>query len=100
MDKLVDYNFTDAHLGDVESGPEAIESLADLIDTIESLHLEELPDGERNEILCKMQGFLIDKLSDFNGLQGLGVIYDPSKSTWQFICDLLNEARENNKRGP
>jgi hypothetical protein len=100
MDKVVEYNFIEYYLKDIKIQPEDLENMANLLEVIESMHLEELPTGERNEILNNMQGFLIDKLSDYNDLQRLEVTYDPSNSTWQIISDLLDKARETGKEGP
>ncbi len=100
MDKLVEYNFIESYLRDINIEPEDLENMANLLEVIESLHLEELPAEERNEIFGNMQGFLIDKLSDYNDLQKLEISYDPSNSTWQIISDLLDRAKETGKEGP
>jgi hypothetical protein len=100
MNELIKYDLIESYLRDIEVDQADLSNIAKLLDVIRSLHLEELPAEERNKILKDMQGFLIDKLSDYNNPQRLEATYDPSKSTWQLICDLLDEARENSKDGP
>jgi len=50
--------------------------------------------------LKELQGFLVEKVREFHNRQRLKVIYDPSKSTWQSVRDLLVLARETGKEGP
>jgi Domain of unknown function (DUF4928) len=71
-----------------------------LLEAVKSANLERLSKAQRNEILSELQGFLIARVHDYHDLQRLEIIYDPSKSTWQCICDLLDAARENGKDGP
>lgn len=67
---------------------------------LQSAHLENLAAHERTRILEKLQAFLVDKVRDFHNRQRLKLTYDPRKSTWYSINDLLNLAREVGKEGP
>jgi hypothetical protein len=71
-----------------------------LLEAVQSANLEKLSTTQRNKILSGLQEFLIARVHDYHDLQRLEINYDPSKSTWQCICDLLDTARENGKDGP
>lgn len=71
-----------------------------LLDGIANSNIEGLPDEERNHILMQFQEFLVARVRDYHDLQRLKISYDPSRTTWQWVCDLLNTARENGKDGP
>lgn len=71
-----------------------------MLDAIESTRLGRLPVERRNAILSALQLFLVDRVRDFHGLQRLEIVYDPAKSTWQAIRDLLSKAGEVGKDGP
>lgn len=93
MDNLVDYDFLESYLKDFELKRPDLEDVADLLAVIRSL-LEGLPAEERKEIL-RMQGYLIDRLSDYQP-EPIRPTFDPSKRTWQFIRELLDRGK---KRG-
>jgi hypothetical protein len=71
-----------------------------LLEAVKSAHLETLSKAQRDEILRQLQEFLVARVHDYHHLQRLEIIYDPSKSTWQSICDLLDAARAQGKDGP
>lgn len=71
-----------------------------LFTALGSGELEKLSKAKRNRLLRQLQQFLVDKVRDYHDLQRLGIVYDPTKSTWQVICDLLDEARKNGKDAP
>lgn len=71
-----------------------------LLDAIAGAKLERIPQTRRNEVLRELQGVLVSKIREYHDLQRLEVTYDPSKSTWQCICDLLDAAQQNGKDGP
>jgi Domain of unknown function (DUF4928) len=89
MDNLVEYNFLESYLQDFEARRPDLEDTANLLAVIRSL-LAELPVEQRKEILG-MQGFLFDKLSDYQP-EPIRFPFDPLKSTWQLVCDLLDAA--------
>ncbi len=71
-----------------------------MLRALQSAGLDVLNMEERNEILKSLQGFLVDKVREYHGRQRLKVVYDPNKSTWHSIYDLLALARQTGKEGP
>ena len=71
-----------------------------LLDAIARAGLDQLSEPSRNEVLNELQQILVQKVREYHDLQRLEVSYEPSKSTWQFICELLDAARESGKDGP
>jgi len=71
-----------------------------MLAAIESARLGKLPVERRIEILSTLQGFLVDRVREFHSLQRLEIVYDPAKSTWQSIQNLLGKAAEAGKEGP
>lgn len=68
--------------------------------TLAGMHLEQIPEVERVEMLGIFQKFLIRKIQEFHNRERLKFIYDPSMSVWQDIHNLLELARKENKAGP
>lgn len=73
--------------------------IASMLTAIEAASLGLLPADERNDILEALQEFLIQKVRDFHNRQRLSLTYNPTKSTWQFVRDLLSLARILGKEG-
>jgi hypothetical protein len=71
-----------------------------MLETIEKANLESLSPEKRSDVLNEMQRFLIGKVIAFHARQRIKMVYDPAKSTWQNIQDLLSVARETGKEGP
>lgn len=93
MYNLVKYNFVEAHLRDFSAKRPDLEDISDRLDVIQSL-IEDLPDEERHEI-ARMQGFLIDKFSDYQPVS-ISFRFESQKSTWQTVRDLMDRGQ---KRG-
>lgn len=74
--------------------------IKNLLDALNKAGLESLSSENRRDILRECQQFLVEKVKDFHNRQRLRPIYDPSKSTWQYVRDLLNLARDTGKEGP
>ncbi len=91
---LAAYNFVESYLQGFEVTRPDLEDTVNLLAVIRSLHPEDLPDEERREIVS-MQGFLIDKLSDYQPAL-IRFPFDPLKSTWQLVRELLGRVQ---KRG-
>jgi len=70
-----------------------------MLDTLQKHNLERLTEGARAAVLTKLQQYLVDRVKDFHNRQRLKVIFDPAKSTWQVIAEILNLAKENGKEG-
>ena len=77
-------------------GPGDIKSM---LDVLREHHLDQLPEGSRLKILISLQQCLVDRVRDFHNRQRLKVVFDPGKSTWQAVSDLLSLAREDGKEG-
>lgn len=71
-----------------------------MLEAIATADLNGLALCGRNEVLKELQSFLVDKVREYHSRQRLRVVYDPSKSTWSSVHDLLNIARDNGKEGP
>ncbi|MBS1786400.1 MAG: DUF4928 family protein [Acidobacteria bacterium] len=78
-------------------GPGDIEKM---LSSLQQAGLESLALEKRNSILKSLQQFLVEKVREFHNRQRLKLVYDPSKSTWHSIRDLLALARDTGKEGP
>lgn len=78
-------------------GPGAIHGM---LRSLGKARLDTLPRGERNAILAELQRFLVSKVTAFHNRQRLKFSYDPGRSTWQCIHELLSIARQTGKEGP
>ena len=87
MNDLVDYDFLQSYLRDFEAKRPDLENLANTLTLVRSL-INDVPAEESNEIL-RMQGFIIDKLSDYQPAP-IRFHFDPMKSTWQSVSDLID----------
>jgi hypothetical protein len=71
-----------------------------MLETIEGAGLASLEIGKRNQILTEFQRYLVTKVIEFHNRERLKLVYDPTRSTWHLIQDLLASARETGKEGP
>lgn len=71
-----------------------------MLESLGSINWQNVSADERKEILDSFQEFLVGKIQDFHNRQRLKMVYDPSKTTWQTIHELLAFAKENGKEGP
>lgn len=71
-----------------------------MLEAISPLGLEHSSNVERVEVLTALQQFLIVKVRDYHNRQRLRIVYDPTKSTWYLVHDLLNKASESSKEAP
>lgn len=58
-----------------------------------------LPSAERDDAIDRLQTFLVERVRDYHNRQRLRIVYDPGKSTWQFVHDLLLAACGGGKEG-
>ena len=77
-----------------------LQAIDGMLKTLAALKLEQCSEGERNAILEELQAFLVEKVKEFHSKERLKIAYDPSMSTWQFIADILEAARIDDKAGP
>jgi hypothetical protein len=73
--------------------------IAGMLGVLAATGLGQLPDDARDAHIAQLQRFLVDRVRDYHNRQRLRVLYDPAKSTWQFIHDFLRVAREVGKEG-
>lgn len=71
-----------------------------LLETLRGAGLESLSSEERNEILTALQAALVDRVSEMLDRQRLTFSFDPSKTSWQTVREILDRARETGKEGP
>jgi len=71
-----------------------------MLSTLRKTGLEKLEQYEREEILDNLQGYLVDRVKEYHNRERLKVFYNPFKSAYQSIQDLLSLARETGKEGP
>ncbi len=71
-----------------------------MLEALKKARIEKLAVDRRNEILNEMQRFLVGKVVEFHNRQRIKIIYDPAKSSWQNILELLSSAQETGKDGP
>src|SRR5208282_358646 len=71
-----------------------------LLAALKPLRLDRLPLEDRNEILDRLQGWLVERVRDFHNRERIKPIYNPAQSTRQFIAEILARARETGKQGP
>ena len=71
-----------------------------LLDALRPLNLDSLPSEDSNEILSELQVFLVAKVREYFSQERLKVTYDPSKTAWDTVHELLLEAQDNDKGGP
>ena len=74
--------------------------IGNMLDAIKAAELDNLPVDERNGILEELQEFLVGKVDEFHRKQRLKIVYDPSRSTWHSIYNLLVLGREKGSEGP
>jgi len=67
---------------------------------LETADIEQVPLGDRKQILDSLQGSLVEKVREFHGKQRIKLVYDRSKPTHQLVQDLLLLASETGKAGP
>lgn len=77
-------------------GPSEIKSL---LEGLKKLNFEAFDVKTRNEVLYKMQSFLVERVKDFHNKQKVKIIFNPALSTWHIIHDLLILATAEGKAG-
>lgn len=70
-----------------------------LLKVLESLNLDELTKQERNCLLDRVQGFLVERVVEYFNSQRLNPPYDPAASTWHAVNQILQKAKESGKSG-
>ncbi len=71
-----------------------------MLEALKSTDLKSVEAIKRNEILDKLQQFLVQRVAEYHIRERIKFVYEPANSTWQSIQDLLTEAHLNGKEGP
>jgi hypothetical protein len=71
-----------------------------LLKCLEEMKLEALNSEDRNLVLLRLQGLLVEKVRAYHSRQRLKFVFDPSKTTRQIIQEILEVADETGKLGP
>lgn len=71
--------------------------IASMLSALDASHLRVLPLDERIAVLEGLQRFLVERVREYHNRQRLRLSYNPAKSIWQFVSDLLALAREVGK---
>lgn len=77
-----------------------LQAIDGMLKTLAALKLAECSQSERDAILEELQAFLVEKVKEFHSKERLKIAYDPLMSTWQFIANILEAARIDDKAGP
>ncbi len=70
-----------------------------LLKSFESAGFKRLSAKRRSALLFELQRFLVDRVRDFHTQKRLVIVYDPAKSTWQSVREVLSKAAEVGKEG-
>jgi uncharacterized protein DUF4928 len=71
-----------------------------MLDALKAAKLDTCDASERNAILDELQQVLVRKVVEFHNRERIKLVYDPAKTTWQAIQQLLAQAKETGKEGP
>ena len=71
-----------------------------LLDALRPLNLDKLPSEDQNEMLSELQIFLVAKVREYFSQERLKVTFNPNKTSWDAVHELLIEAQVNDKGGP
>lgn len=71
-----------------------------LLQALKRADLRGLSEAERNVILTELQKSLVQKVADFHARQRLHFLYEPSRTAWELVHQILEAAREKGKEGP
>ena len=71
-----------------------------MLDALKIAMIDKCDATERNAILDELQMVLVAKVIEFHNRERIKLVYDPSKTTWQAIQQLLAQAKETGKEGP
>jgi hypothetical protein len=71
-----------------------------MLDALKIARLDTYEASERSSILDDLQQVLVKKVIEFHNRERIKLVYDPSKTTWQVVQQLLAQARETGKEGP
>jgi len=71
-----------------------------LLAALETLSLDGLSESDRKRVLGEMQGFLVERVRAFFNRQRIKFQFEPSKSVWQLLHNILETAKVRGQEGP
>ena len=74
--------------------------IATLLEALKSAELDSLLAEERNQVLTKVQKFLVSKVGEYFSRERVKFIFNPTHTAWQGVHNILETAREVGKEGP
>jgi hypothetical protein len=74
-------------------------AMATLLAGLRQIKFDEAPESERLHAIDILQPLLVDKVREYHARERLKVSFDPTRSTWYLISELLVAAREDGKDG-
>ncbi len=78
----------------------AAREVGDLLETIKLLEIVRLPADKRNDAINEIQKFLVEKVGEYFKRRRIEFVFDPSKTAWKTIQDILKSASDTGKEGP
>lgn len=75
-------------------------ALTPLLDALKNAQLDALSRDERNAILTEAQRRLAGKVGEYFSRECIKIAYDPTKTAWQAIHEILAAAKRVGKEGP
>ncbi len=75
-------------------------AMSSLLDTLRKAELDALSEEERNKVLTEVQRYLAGKVNDYFSRERIKITYDPAKTAWQAIHEILAAAKSVGKEGP
>jgi Domain of unknown function (DUF4928) len=73
--------------------------IAGLLDALASAQLESLSVTERNQILNKVQEYLVGRVSEYFSRERVKFVYNPATTAWEGVHSILEAARGVGKEG-
>jgi hypothetical protein len=71
-----------------------------MLETLRKVGLADLDAGSRIEILGALQKYLVERVREWHARKRLSFSFDPAKSAWHVVHEILERAREAGKEGP
>jgi len=71
-----------------------------MLNILRPLELDRESTEARQEVLAECQRFLVEKVRDYHSRKRLEIVYDPARTTWMTVKELLRQAEAVGKAGP
>lgn len=74
-------------------------AVGSLLKCLTGMKLDQLKAEDRNGLLRKLQGLLVEKVQEFHGRQRIKFVFDARKTTRQIVHEILEAAQQTGKLG-